>query len=130
MNQGFKLRYDDFRADDPTQKEAAKPPEGEPTYNGAGFARSVCFIWPSGRKVMLNYAYFMGAMFEAGEEKNFVRLDFSTSTVTLSGFSLETLFFQFMEQVPRLIEVVDVRYAPIADPKSGIITEIVIEKKQ
>jgi hypothetical protein len=130
MNQGFKLRYDELRENDPTGAADKQAPAGHDNlYTGQSYARSLCFVWPDGKRVLMNYAYFVSAEFDIVQDKNWIRLNFSTAAVLLSGYRLEELFLQLLEHVPRIIEVNDERYANIENSIAGVVTDIVIERK-
>jgi hypothetical protein len=131
MSQGFRLRYDEIRENDPTGAADRQAPVGLGSlYTGQSYARSLCFAWPDGKKVLMNYAYFVSAEFDIAQDRNWIRLNFSTAAVLISGYRLEELFLQLLEHTPRIIEIVDERYADVENPSGGVVTEIAFERKE
>lgn len=133
MNQGSRLRYDQLRESDPTSvtkfeesPEASEEAKGRlDAYGRPGHVRNLCFAWPDGKKLFLNYAYLVSCDYEANSEANLIRLGFTSHTVTLKGYRLEELYFAVMEQLPRIIEAEDARYADACKGKA-VVTEILV----
>jgi len=130
MSQGFKLRYDQMREGDPTRSDSDNAAEQYDTiYRGASHVRSLCLIWPEGRRMFFNYAYLVSGEFLNKGDINIIRLEFSNYMVLLQGFSLEILFMTILEHVPRIVVLTDLRYA-LNNPDDGaIVTDIQVEKK-
>ncbi|UFH54802.1 hypothetical protein [Spirosoma sp. KNUC1025] len=128
MNQGFKLRYDQLRENDPTSSdtELAMP---ENFYTGPGHSRNLCLIWPDGQRAFFNYAYLIASEFDPNSEKNVIKLNFSSHQVALSGYSLQSLFMALFDHLPRIITAIDPRYVLDEDKLKEIVIEIIIEKK-
>lgn len=130
MNQGFKLRYDQLRENDPTgtdQEDGAGTHEFYPT---SGHTRNICLIWPDGRRMFFNYAYLIAGEFEPNSEKNLIKLSFSSHSVALHGYSLETLFMALLDHLPRIITAIDPRYVLDEDKLKEVVVEIIIDKKE
>jgi hypothetical protein len=130
MNQGFKLRFDQLRENDPTD-----PADGSgllliENYTTMGHTRNVCLVWPDGRRAFLNYAYLVVGEFEPNDEKNVIRLGFSSHNVTLQGYSLESLFMALLDHLPRIITAIDPRYVLDEDKQKSVVTGIVLEKSE
>ena len=128
MNQGFKLRFDQLREND-----LSEPVDGVglrliENYPVQGHTRNVCLVWPDGRKAFLNYAYLVVADFEPNNEKNVIKLGFSSHNVTLQGYSLETLFMALLDHLPRIITAIDPRYVLDEDKQKSVVIEIVLDK--
>jgi hypothetical protein len=109
MSHGFKLRFDEMRESDPTNSDSSKQDENELFYQSSGHARNVCFVWANEKRLFLNYAYLVSGEFNPNEEKNLITLTFSSHTISLHGYNLETLFTSLMEHLPRLITETDSR---------------------
>lgn len=123
-NRGFNLRFDRMRENDPTSESAEKQ-ESEALYAAPGHIRNVCFAWPDGKRLFLNYAYLVSCAFESDGETNTINLIFTSHHVTLKGFQLEDLFLALMEQLPRIIEREDERYRQTSDG-GPVVTEILV----
>lgn len=125
MNQGFKLRFDQLRDNDPTAPADESSPLLIEQYSSPGHARNLCLIWPDGRRAFLNYAYLVAGEFEPNTDKNMIRLSFSSHTVSLHGYSLETLFVALLDHLPRVIKAVDPRYVLDEDKNQQVVVQIV-----
>ena len=110
MNQGFKLRFDQLRENDPTDPADGSGSLLVENYTTMGHTRNVCLVWPDGRRAFFNYAYLIVGEFEPNDEKNVIRLGFSSHNVTLQGYSLESLFMALLDHLPRIITAIDPRY--------------------
>ena len=111
MSQGFKLRFDQMRENDPTGKaDETHKLEGDGLYQTPGHARSLCLIWPDGKRMFFNYSYLASGQFETGQSENVITLLFGTDRVVLKGFALEALFTQLMDHYPRYVIAQDRRY--------------------
>ncbi|GGD64238.1 hypothetical protein GCM10011514_30250 [Emticicia aquatilis] len=130
MSHGFKLRFDEMRESDPTNLDATQKNETDDFYQNLGHARNICFIWSDERRMFLNYAYLIAGEFNPNNEKNLIKLIFSSHTVLLHGYHLETLYTALLDHLPRFIREVDARYALSDESKEGIVIEIIIEKKE
>ncbi|OYU93832.1 MAG: hypothetical protein CFE21_18920 [Bacteroidetes bacterium B1(2017)] len=119
-----------MRESDPTNSDSTKQDENELFYQSSGHARNVCFVWSNEKRLFLNYAYLVSGEFNPNEEKNLITLTFSSHTVSLHGYNLETLFTALMEHLPRIIFEVDSRYALGSELRDVIIVEIIVEKKE
>lgn len=128
MNQGFKLRYDQLRENDPTGTEQESGAGASEQYFNSGHTRNVCLVWPDGRRAFLNYAYLVVGEFEPNDEKNVIKLGFSSHNVTLQGYSLETLFMALLDHLPRIITAIDPRYVLDEDKQKSVVIEISLEK--
>jgi hypothetical protein len=129
MSQGFKLRFDQLRENDPTSIQSETDSDDVERYSGAGHTRNLCLVWPDGRRAFLNYAYLVAGEFEPNSEKNLIKLSFSSHSVVLSGYSLQSLFMALLDHLPRIITATDPRYMLDEDKVQTVVTEIIIEKK-
>lgn len=129
MSQGFNLRFDKMRENNPASPETAKSEIPLPDkYDIPGYARNVCFVWPDGKREFFNYAYLVAAKYNPGEDKNEITLVFSGYTVTLHGYALEGLFMDFLDHIPRIVTAIDTRYASRVNSGSETIIEIIVHK--
>lgn len=129
MSQGFRLRYDEMRNNDPSKKEEPEETKDENYYSGASHARSLCLVWPEGRRMFFNYAYFISADLNVSLDKNCINLHFSAHHVSLTGYRLEELFMSMMEHVPRIVYITDERYILVDSPEGSVVTNIIVENK-
>lgn len=127
MNHGFKLRYDEMRQSDPTSQ--ASETSASSQYASPSNTRNVCFDWSDGRRAFLNYSYLIAGEYEPNEEKNVIRLSFSSHIVMLQGYSLEPLFMALLDHLPRIITAVDPRYVLDDDRQNSVVVNIVLEAR-
>ncbi|GAB3040068.1 hypothetical protein [Spirosoma pulveris] len=126
MNQGFKLRFDQLRENDPTGSGEESGTLLVEQYPSNGHTRNVCLVWPDGRRVFLNYAYLIAGEYEPNDEKNVIKLSFSSHSVTLQGYNLEPLFMALLDHLPRIITAIDPRYVLDEDRQDSVVISIVI----
>lgn len=121
MSQGFKFKYAEMQASNPasTEKEAQ-----EEKYKTASYVRNVCFIWPNGYRVFLNYSYLIAGEFLPEENK--IVLSFTTHILTLTGIRLERLYTQLMHHIPMHIDCTDERYNAASNPDAAIVNDILM----
>jgi hypothetical protein len=127
MNQGFKLRFDQLRESDPTAPADDADVSLAEQYGTSGHSRNVCFVWPDGRRAFFNYAYLIDGEYEPNQETNVIRLNFSSRSVMLKGFSLQPLYMALFDQMPRIITAIDPRYVLDEDRQNSVVTSIAIE---
>ncbi len=130
MNQGFKLRYDQLRENDPTGPKQENGAGVNELYPHPGHVRNLCLIWPDGRRAFLNYAYLVAGEYEPNTEKNLIKLSFSSHIVSLHGYSLETLFMALLDHLPRIIMATDPRYVLKEDKTKEVVVEITMQNNQ
>lgn len=130
MNQGFKLRFDQLRENDPTGTSPETGAGMNELYASPGHTRNVCLVWPDGRRTFLNYAYLVAGEFQPNSEQNLIRLSFSSHSVVLHGYGLEALFMALLDHLPRIIVATDPRYMLDEDKTKAVIVEITIEKNE
>ncbi|MBO0950589.1 hypothetical protein [Fibrella forsythiae] len=123
MNQGFKLRFDQMRENDPTSVNESGQDMAQ-LYATAGHIRNICFAWPDGKKAFFNYAYLIATEFEPNAEQNLIKLNFSSHQVSLSGYHLESLFMALLDHLPRIVTVQDARYALTDETQVPIVVDI------
>jgi len=133
MNPNFRLRFDQMRESAPTERpdtDRTDDAAGDTTrYETTGHVRNLCLGWPDGRRMFLNYAYLVACEYAPGDDKNSICLSFSSHTVTLNGYGLETLFMALLDHLPRVIMAVDDRYA-MKTSDAPEVFEIVVEDKE
>lgn len=132
MNREFKLRYDQMREGDPSKTEETLPTDtGNGLSHAPGHGRNLCFVWPDGKRIFLNYAYLLAGEFDVGNERNEIKLSFSSHTAILRGYGLESLFMALLDHLPRIIIAIDERYVSqddTSDSQPTIVLEILVEK--
>lgn len=130
MSQGYNLRFDKMRENNPAAPAAENESStaSQHQYDAPGHTRNVCFVWPDGKRMFFNYAYLIAAEFEPGDERNEIALTFSRYTVNMRGFGLESLFTNFLDHVPRIITVIDERYASTINSGSPAVIIITVQK--
>ncbi|MBD2704698.1 hypothetical protein IC229_28945 [Spirosoma sp. BT702] len=114
----------------PTRPDDSSTAGEAEVYSATGYPRNLCLGWPDGRRFFLNYAYLLAGEFEPNSEKNVIRLHFTSHSIFLLGYSLETLFMALLEHIPRLIVAMDPRYVLDEDKADTIVVEIMVEKKE
>lgn len=121
------MRFDEMRESDPTGKndETQKPEDGS-LYQTPGHARSLCLVWPNGKRMFLNYSYLMSGELNIEGEMNEIILSFSPYTVILKGYGLEGLFTSLMDHYLREIAAADPRYE--LEDRAGSVMEIAVKK--
>ncbi len=129
MNREFKLRFDQMRESNPAGLEEAGSTEIESDpISLPGHSRTLCLIWPDGRRFFLNYAYLMAGELKISGDKNEIHLYFSSHTVLLRGYGLETLFLALLEQPPRVIIAVDERYLTAETATGSTVIDMDVQK--
>ncbi len=78
-------------------------------YPSAGNARNICFSWPDGRRVFLNYAYLISGEFDS--INNLITLQFTTHEASIKGIGLNELFGLLLQHKIQKIAIVDKRYS-------------------
>jgi hypothetical protein len=130
----FKLRYDELREGNPTEKEdgiiqgdTIKPDDHR--YHSVGNNRNLAVVMlPDGKLESFNYAYLVSIQYDPLQEPNVLALHFTSHTVTLRGYNLKPLFWDVFNNFSRIIECTDPRYAQnVADGNTYTVIEAVIE---
>jgi hypothetical protein len=127
MNQNYRLRFDQMRENHLTETETVSVTD-DADYAEPGITRNVCFVWPDGRRAFFNYAYLTASDFEPNGDKNRIRLTFSSSRVALEGYGLERLFMDFFQHLPRIVTVIDPRYASRGTGHTAIVMDVVVSR--
>lgn len=126
MSQRFNPKIEEMKQNSPAA--SGYEPETEvkdydPDYPTYGNVRNICFAWPDGKKMFLNYAYLISCAYNA--EESSLAIVFSTHSVAARGVNLEPLFFRIMGQKVRLLQCTDPRYNSIGTDRA-IINEILV----
>lgn len=125
MNQSFSERFAQMRENALTGGEPQVSPNGgDAKYPTAGNTRNLCFVWPDGKRMFINYAYLVSGEYRPAEGS--IVLIFTSHTVTLKGTTLEPLFEDLMGQVTRQVVCMDSRYTETTDEDQVVVTEIII----
>jgi hypothetical protein len=125
MNQGFKLRFDQMREGNPTGSADAAGPDGVSVYPSPS-GRTLCLVWPEGRRFFLNYAYLVAGEFRVDGEVNLIQLEFTSHLVTIQGYGLHPLFTDLLDHLPRWIEMTDPRYRETSSTERLLVTELAV----
>jgi hypothetical protein len=128
MNQSFSERFAQMRENALTggepQDSSIGSISGDTKYPTAGNTRNLCFVWPDGKRMFINYAYLVSGQYSPAEGS--IVLVFTTHTITLKGTTLEPLFEDLMGQVTRQVVCMDQRYSETFDDGQVIVSEIVV----
>ncbi|WP_259015514.1 hypothetical protein [Emticicia fluvialis] len=127
MNQDFKLRIGQMKENNPAQSETEPQGDDDEQYQSKGSIRTFALIWKDGRMLGIPYAYVSGFKFAMENEKNVITIELSSEKIKLYGYGLATLYWQFFDQLPRIIREEDERYAK---QKACVVTRIEIEEKK
>jgi len=128
MSQGFKLKFDEMQENNPAKSETSAPVANRERYAEAGQVRNVCFEWEDGNRIFLNYAYLVSVKYEP--EENRLALHFTSDDVLLHGVRLESLFFELMQHLPKIISCKDARYNTLKDENASVVNQIVLIPKE
>lgn len=128
MSQEFRLRFD--------QMQENKQPEDQPvadhsvesmeSYTTPSGARNICFGWPDGKRLFLNYSYLVSG--EYAPEQNEIFLQFTSHHVMIAGARLEILYDSIMHQMAKLVSSRDTRYETFDDTDKPVIQAITAVK--
>lgn len=131
MSQEYKLRYEQIREGDPTKPNTPAPSkkdESMEVYQTPSHARNLCLVWLDGKRMFFNYAYLVSGEYSANGEKNMIILHFSSYTVQLQGYGLESIFMSILEHNPKVITMTDERY--VVDGIESVVIDMLVEKKE
>lgn len=129
MNQRFKLRFDEMRENNQSKSLPDSPSE-EQEIHYTGHVFNLCILLVNGNRRAFEYAYLQSQVFDQSGEENIIKLNFTSATVTLYGFCLESLSTELLRHIPEFIKVIDSRYLPTYDSKEGLVTKVIIEEKE
>lgn len=127
MNQSFSERYQQMRENARASNPGLSDPEkdNDLSYPSAGNARTICFCWPDGKRLFLNYAYLVSGEYEPNE--GMINLIFTTLTIKLKGVRLAPLFEGLMDQSIKTIFQASDRYAQLENDESPVVVDIQME---
>lgn len=113
MSQDSKLRYDQMRGNNNFDADDSAIKSQDKNYSVVGNNRNICFVTGTGEALFLNYAYLVSGKFDPTE--NSIILKFTTHEISMKGKDLQQLFFQIMNQLPRVIETKNERYSVLSE---------------
>lgn len=119
MSHEFRLKYNQLKENDPTQKEQ------EENYPTGSAVRNVCFVQLDGSRIFLNYGYLVSGEFSPFDTK--ITLSFTSHIIILEGIKLEILFNDLMNHIPQCIVCQDVRYNAFENGKSIVNTMTILK---
>lgn len=125
MSQDFKLMFAENK--DSTQSASAIDNLKADAYQQAGYARHLAFVLPNGKMEFFSYSYLVHCCYDP--EQRSIFLEFSSHTVELKGYRLETLAYALMAQLPRIIRCVDKRYNDMIEEDGAVVNEITVKEK-
>jgi hypothetical protein len=130
MNPAFNYKFDQMREDkeSETTDEEGDTASSNNSYAQAGHIRNLSFVWPDGKQKALNYSYLVSADYLP--QSNTIMLEFTTHTVTLTGFNLQKLFDQILMQLVLRITCTDARYNELATGDKPIVNDIQVAKNE
>ena len=118
-------RYEQIKENDPTNRNISSEYEGK-TYDGfyteESHARNICFVWHNNNRIFMNYSFLVSG--EYSPDTNTIILTFTTHIFILKGVNLESLFYDFMDQLSKQIVCKDVRYNLIGESERFSVNEI------
>lgn len=122
------MKYDELRDNDSTRREQGEPGSKafDESYPEESHARSLCFVWPDGKRMFLNYSYLVSG--EYLPEDSSIVLTFTTHSFTLKGVNLESLFYDIINQQAKQITCTDARYNLIGEGEKAIVNDIQIKR--
>jgi|SRR5690606_20939484 len=124
MNQDFKLKFDEYKDNNPTDKDGEHNLD---YYPSSGAVRNLTFAWPNGDKQFFNYSYLITSYYSKNDGT--ISIEFSTHHVTLKGRGLENLYDDLMSQVCRTIQCSEDRYQEVNAFKKYNVFEIKVVNK-
>lgn len=128
MNQKFKDKFEELRNNDPSKKDGEKTDsQDNEHYDTPGNSRMLSFAWPDGRKLFLNYAYLVSGELTEAEETSTITLTFTSQTITLKGYALETMFSDIIQQKLKIVTETNPRYASPEKGEKAVILEILLK---
>lgn len=131
MNQKFKLKYDELRESNPTDRSDEKQPikqQGENQfYQHPGNMRCICFAWPNGNKNSFNYIDLVSKKLDVTGEINSLTLYFRSDVIVLKGYNLDILLMYLDNQTIYLISQVDQRYLEAYNGNDASVIEIELQ---
>lgn len=125
MSRDFKLKFDDYKENNPTNKPDSEA--NDDNYPSFGNARHIAFIWPENKVQSFNYSYLVTQSYDAAQ--NAIEMEFTTHVVTIKGVRLDELFYELMGQTPKYIRITDKRYNETADKSGSIVNEVIVTEK-
>jgi len=127
MSQSFNYTFEKMRDSNPTKPIDPASDKGvaevkDADYPSGSNTRNVCFVWPEGKRIFLNYGYLISG--EYHPQDNQIILSFTSHTLKLKGIRLEPLFYDLMGHVPKQILCKDARYNAVEE--NSCVNEITI----
>ncbi|HRE62290.1 MAG TPA: hypothetical protein PKU77_00790 [Ferruginibacter sp.] len=120
MNQGFKFK---LKVDE--MKENA-PVNNDENYQSGSNVRNVCFVQIDGKMLFLNYGYLVSC--EYLPDDSIVVLNFTSHIITLKGSKLESLYQEFFNHIPKVVNCTEDRYTELIEDNSSLIIEMKVER--
>jgi hypothetical protein len=122
MSQGFKMKFNEMRESDPTQNSVSS--NDSEKFSSPGHVRNLCFVWPDGKMMFLNYAYLVSGTYLP--EDGIITLVFTSDTVIIKGSGLQNLYSDLFSHITRQIICINPRYIQTASINETIVNEILV----
>ncbi len=131
MSQEFKLNFNGMRDPATSNSGGEKSHSLENKneyYPSAGNVRNICFSWPDGRSVFLNYAYLIAGEYDP--VNNSINLHFTNHNVIITGKKLKALFAELFFQKTQNIELTEGRYSNLQSDSNWEVFKMEIQSNQ
>jgi len=95
----------------------------------AGETKTVDFIKKDGTKQNFPYSHYMTAWYQKDEKANewYIKIFFATHTITIQGFSLDTLYNHLKQFTLKTLQAHDLRYTDDVPEGEPFVSSITIE---
>lgn len=119
MSQDFKLKFDEYKNNDPSEKKDRDNSDQSPSGSNI---RNLAFVWPDGKMQFFNYSYIITCILN---DKN-IEIEFSSHNVKISGQKLNQLFNMIMNQSIRVITIYEERYGELYESEKFHVQDVEI----
>ncbi|MEZ5016088.1 MAG: hypothetical protein R2800_03495 [Flavipsychrobacter sp.] len=124
MSRDFELKFDEYKDNNPTEKDGASDPD---RYPSGGNVRNLAFVLADGKMQFFNYSYLITCIMDNGAGS--ILIEFSTHHVALKGQRLGSLYNDLMMQSCKIIRCADKRYSELEENNKPVIQEIDVTNK-
>jgi len=125
MSQGYKLRFDEMKENNPSTPDSTSEGENPAFYQSEGSIRELCLVFKDGTMDFIPYSYIVYKRFRISNDKNSIIIELPSKMITLSGYGLLQLILAISRQLARTVYQIDERYASQGD---SAVTEIIVEE--
>lgn len=121
MNHNFREKLNEMRGENPAKPNQDDNPHYK-TFDTAGHVRNLCFRWPDGKSMFLNYAYMIGGDYTPDPGR--ITLVFTSETIVLEGIRLNLLYNDLLHHTPSEITMIEQRYIATVGDNEFAVTSI------